>query len=203
MSASKMYDTLSEGKHNDKYIYTMKGKGKLFENTKKKKTNNEMKNGKRKRRGINYVETGLRKQNMPVTALRTSYDGWGKHAGPGVRTGRNIDKPANSYLVHTMSIIRLFVMPDLVSVFPYPVFRPILSHPLFSPFPSLPSTNFHAAIHLQESRMELTLHATRRERLTTLLALVRAISAWSVKTRRAPSGHCRDARVWLSDYGLA
>ena len=26
--------------------------------------------------------------------------------------------------------------------------------------------------------------------------LVLVMSAWSVKTRRAPSGHCRDARVY-------
>ena len=41
------------------------------------------------------------------------------------------------------------------------------------------------------SRMQLTLHATRRTR-----RLVLAMSAWSVKTERAPSRHCRDARVY-------
>ena len=46
------------------------------------------------------------------------------------------------------------------------------------------------------SRMQFTLHATRR---TThgALHLVLAMSAWSVKTLRAgPSRHCRDARVY-------
>ena len=45
------------------------------------------------------------------------------------------------------------------------------------------------------SRMQLTLHATR---LTPHGAsrLVQAMSAWSVKTRHAPSRHCRDARVY-------
>ena len=44
-------------------------------------------------------------------------------------------------------------------------------------------------------RMQFTLHATRR---TPHVAprLVQAISAWSVKTRRAPSRHGRDARVY-------
>ena len=45
------------------------------------------------------------------------------------------------------------------------------------------------------SRVQLTLHATRR----TLHGVSRsgqAISSWSVKTRRAPSQHCRDARVY-------
>ena len=44
------------------------------------------------------------------------------------------------------------------------------------------------------STMQLTLHATRR---TTHGAsrLVQAMSAWSVKTSRAPSRHCSDARV--------
>ena len=45
------------------------------------------------------------------------------------------------------------------------------------------------------SRMQLVLHATR---LTPYGAsrLVQAMSAWSVKTRRAPARHCRDTRVY-------
>ena len=45
------------------------------------------------------------------------------------------------------------------------------------------------------SRMQLTLHATRRTPHGAS-RLVLAMSAWSVKTRRAPSRHCRDARVY-------
>ena len=45
------------------------------------------------------------------------------------------------------------------------------------------------------SRMLLTLHATRRTPHGTS-RLVHAISAWSVKTQRAPSWHRRDARVY-------
>ena len=43
--------------------------------------------------------------------------------------------------------------------------------------------------------MQLTLHVTRRTPHGAS-RLVRAMSAWSVKTRHAPSGHCRDARVY-------
>ena len=34
------------------------------------------------------------------------------------------------------------------------------------------------------------------QHLTAIRALVQAMSAWSVKTRCAPSQHCRDARVY-------
>ena len=44
-------------------------------------------------------------------------------------------------------------------------------------------------------RMQLTLHVTRRTPHGAL-RLVHAISAWLVKTRRAPSRHSRDARVY-------
>ena len=44
-------------------------------------------------------------------------------------------------------------------------------------------------------RMQLTLHATRRTP-DGASRLVQTTSAWSVKTRRAPSRHCRDARVY-------
>ena len=62
---------------------------------------------------------------------------------------------------------------------------------------------FDAAFHMQESpahkavlsRMQLTLHGTRRT-LQGAARLVLAISAWSVKTRRAPSRHCRDTMVY-------
>ena len=64
--------------------------------------------------------------------------------------------------------------------------------------------SFDAVIHMQESSlhkrflvglMQLTLHATRRTP-HGVARLVLAMSAWSVKTRRAPSRHCRDARVY-------
>ena len=45
------------------------------------------------------------------------------------------------------------------------------------------------------SRMQLTLHETRRTPHGAS-RLVLAMSAWSVKTRCAPSRHCRDARVY-------
>ena len=44
-------------------------------------------------------------------------------------------------------------------------------------------------------RMQFTLHATRRPPLGAS-RLVQAMSAWFVKTRRAPSRHSRDARVY-------
>ena len=43
-------------------------------------------------------------------------------------------------------------------------------------------------------KMQFTLHATRR-RPHRALRLVQAMSAWPVKTRRAPFRHSRDARV--------
>ena len=43
--------------------------------------------------------------------------------------------------------------------------------------------------------MQLTLHATRRTPHGAS-RLVLAMSAWSVKTRRAPSRHRKDARVY-------
>ena len=53
------------------------------------------------------------------------------------------------------------------------------------------------------SRIQLTLHATRPTPHGAS-RLVLAMSAWSVKTRRAPSRHCRGARVLRSyDYGLS
>ena len=45
------------------------------------------------------------------------------------------------------------------------------------------------------SRMQVTLHATRPTPHGAS-RLVQAMPAWSVKTRRAPSGHYRDARVY-------
>ena len=44
-------------------------------------------------------------------------------------------------------------------------------------------------------RMQLTLHATRRTPHGAS-HLVQAMSTWRVKTRRAPSRHCRDAMVY-------
>ena len=45
------------------------------------------------------------------------------------------------------------------------------------------------------SRMQLTLHVTRRTPHAAS-RLVLAMTVWSVKTRLAPSRHCRDARVY-------
>ena len=61
--------------------------------------------------------------------------------------------------------------------------------------PTLSSIRNKVRLKSGVSRMQLTLHATR---LTAHGAsrLVQAISAWSVKTLRAPSRHCRDARVY-------
>ena len=67
-----------------------------------------------------------------------------------------------------------------------------------------------AVIHTQESRnkvpksvlravfgrMQFTLHATRRTPHGAL-RLVQAMSAWLVKTRRAPSRHSRDASLYV------
>ena len=44
-------------------------------------------------------------------------------------------------------------------------------------------------------RMQFTLHATRRTPHGAS-RFVQAVSAWLVKTRRAPSRHSRDARVY-------
>ena len=45
------------------------------------------------------------------------------------------------------------------------------------------------------SRMQPTFHAIRRTSHGAA-RMVHAISAWAVKTGRAPSRHCRDARVY-------
>ena len=52
-----------------------------------------------------------------------------------------------------------------------------------------------AALQAVFSGMQLTLRATRRTPHGAS-RLVLAMSAWSVKTRRALSWHCRDARVY-------
>ena len=56
---------------------------------------------------------------------------------------------------------------------------------------------FDAVVHLQENtrRMQLILHAACRTPHGAL-RLVQAMSAWSVKTRRATSRHNRNARVY-------
>ena len=55
--------------------------------------------------------------------------------------------------------------------------------------------NARLVIGSYSSRMKLTFHATRR---TSQCAsrLVQAMSAWSLKTRRAPNRRCRNARVY-------
>ena len=59
---------------------------------------------------------------------------------------------------------------------------------------TLPSIR-KAASKAVRSRMQLTLHTTRSTPHGAS-RLVYAMSAWSVKTGRAPSRHCRDARVY-------
>ena len=63
--------------------------------------------------------------------------------------------------------------------------------------PTLHATRRMPASQAVLCRMRLTLHATRRAPHGAS-HLVHAMSAWSVKTRRAPSQRNRDARV----YGL-
>ena len=46
------------------------------------------------------------------------------------------------------------------------------------------------------SRMQLALHATRRTPDGASCLVLAMPAAWSVKTRRAPSRQCRDARVY-------
>ena len=53
----------------------------------------------------------------------------------------------------------------------------------------------HLTIIAVLSRVQLTLHATRSTPHGAS-CLAQAMSAWSVKTRRAPPRHCRDARVY-------
>ena len=55
----------------------------------------------------------------------------------------------------------------------------------------VPKTDFRAVL----GRMKFAFHATRR-RSHGASRLVQAMSAWLVKTRRAPSRHSRDARVY-------
>ena len=84
-----------------------------------------------------------------------------------------------------------------------------------NPPPSPPPPNqFEAAIHMQESkvrksasqvilsRMQLTLHTTRRTPQGAL-RFVHAVTAWSVKARGAQSQHRINARVngINQDYG--
>ena len=63
------------------------------------------------------------------------------------------------------------------------------------------STSFEAVIHICKRltnvlrRMQLALRATCRKPHGASRSML-AMSAWSVKTRRAPSRHCRDARVY-------
>ena len=63
--------------------------------------------------------------------------------------------------------------------------------------------SFDTVTHIKESppektvisRMQLTIHATRPTHGAS--RLVQTMSAWCVKTLRAPSRHCRDARVYV------
>ena len=57
------------------------------------------------------------------------------------------------------------------------------------------SSIYKSASQAVLGRMQLAPHATRRTRHGAS-RLVQAMSAWSLKTRHAPSRHCRDARVY-------
>ena len=85
--------------------------------------------------------------------------------------------------------------------------RPTAMHDMSTPHPppvppqSIHSTRRHpyarkSASRTVLSRMQHTLYATRRTPHGASLCLVLAMSVWSVKTRRAPPRHCRDARVY-------
>ena len=71
----------------------------------------------------------------------------------------------------------------IVSIYPYP--PPLCKSSRLS---SVCKSTSKAVL----STMQLTLHATRQ----TPHGAVQAMSAWSVKTRHAPSRYCRDARVY-------
>ena len=58
-----------------------------------------------------------------------------------------------------------------------------------------PPSMFKSTSHMVSSRTQLTLHAIRRTPHGAS-GLVQALLGWSVKARRAPSRHCRDARVY-------
>ena len=58
-----------------------------------------------------------------------------------------------------------------------------------------PSSICKSASQAVHSRMHLTLHAVRRTPHGAS-RMVLSVYAWSVRARRAPSRHCRDARVY-------
>ena len=62
-------------------------------------------------------------------------------------------------------------------------------------FSTLSSNARGSASHAVLSRMQVTLHETRRTPLHAS-RLVRAMSVWSTKTRHAASRYWRDARVY-------
>ena len=77
---------------------------------------------------------------------------------------------------------------------PYPSMR----HHYLTPIYSLIEAVIHIKVRLTQavpSRMQFTLHATRRTPHGAS-RLVQALSAWLVKTRRAPSRYSRGARVY-------
>ena len=88
------------------------------------------------------------------------------------------------------TIIKLNIVPytSQVDQVPYTILKSIKSDTLVRARQVRVSTYPppRAPTQTVPSSMQLTLHTTRR----TLM------SAWSVKTRRAPSRHCRDARVY-------
>ena len=103
----------------------------------------------------------------------------------------------------TSSLTLSFVPPILPPPFPKPSIN------LSTTLPPLPQTHAKPSSDKQESahkarksasrvvlsKMQFTLHVTRRTPHGAS-RLVHAMSDWSVKTRRAPSRHCRDARVY-------
>ena len=79
-----------------------------------------------------------------------------------------------------------------------PAFVTVLEHKLGLPRPACPGGGGGAPLRYHKavvSRIKLALQATHRIPHGASRSVL-AVSAWSVKTRRAPSRHCRDARVY-------
>ena len=64
--------------------------------------------------------------------------------------------------------------------------------PSATPLPSMPKPVLRAVLE----RMQFTLHATRRTPHGAWRLVQAMMSAWLVKTRRAPSRHSRDAIIY-------
>ena len=103
---------------------------------------------------------------------------------------------------------------DSVYTVGHPRCKSYVEYPLLSPEGATPQIN--RSIRLCHpyarkspsqavlSRMKLTPSSDSPNTSRFASRLVQAMSAWSVKTRRAPSRHCRDGEgLWSNDYGHA